>query len=148
MNKLTLNSSEKEILDYLGLGVGRLEHLYFEAKKEDLRKIINYCSIKDLDFCLEDDFDIYFSDNFEKVGTNTYFGFTVMKEKVEYKHYIEIWYNGINIAGVLDTFDNKNEALNMAKGLYTTNHDYQIMLLTEKRKPNGYIISIDCEEVD
>ena len=147
MKKLTLNSSEKEILDYLGLGVGRLEHLWFEAKEEELKKIINYCSIRDLDFCLEDDFDIYFSDSFEKVGFNNYFGFTVMKEKVEYKYYIEIWHNGISVAGVLDTFDDKNEALDMANGLYTNNYDYKIMLLTEKRKPNGYVISIDFEVV-
>lgn len=147
MSKLTLNSSQEEIFQYLGLDENKEAYLWYMEKKKDLDMVIRYCDIRDLDFCLKDDFDIYFSDSFERVGINDYFGFTIMKEKVEYKYYIEIWHNGISVAGVLDTFDDKNEALDMANALYINNYEYQIMLLTEKRKPNGYIMSIECEGV-
>lgn len=147
MSKLTLNSSQEDVFQYLGLDENKEAYLWYMEKKEDIDKVINYCNLRDLDFCLKDDFDIYFSDSFERVGLNNYFGFTIMKEKVEYKYSIEIWHNGISVAGVLGTFDNKNEALDMANKLYINNYDYQVMLLTEKRKPNGHIICIECEGI-
>ena len=147
MSKLTLNSSQEDVFQYLGLDENKEAYLWYMEKKKDLDKVINYCSLRDLDFCLKDDFDIYFSDSFERVCLNDYFGFTIMKEKVEYKYSIEIWHNGISVAGILGIFDNKNEALNMANKLYINNYDYQVMLLTEKRKPNGHIITIECEGV-
>lgn len=147
MSKLTLNSSQEDVFQYLGLDENKEAYLWYMEKKEDIDKVINYCNLRDLDFCLKDDFDIYFSDSFERVGLNNYFGFTIMKEKVEYKYSIEIWHNGISVAGVLGIFDNKNEALDMANKLYINNYDYQVMLLTEKRKPNGHIICIECEGI-
>jgi hypothetical protein len=151
MKKLTLNSSEKEILDYLGLGVGRLEHLWFEAKKEDLKKIINYCSIRDLDFCLEDDFDIYFSDNFEKVGINNYYGFTVMKEKTTYEYFIAIRAKFIGdyveqIGQHRECFNSKEKALETAHKLWFTN-DYNIVLIEHKINGYGEVIDIKTEIV-
>ena len=147
MSKLTLNSSQEDVFQYLGLDENKEAYLWYKEKKKDLDKVIKYCAIDDLDFCLEDDFDIHFSDSFERVGISNLFGFTIMKEKIEYKYLIEIWHNGIHVAGILDAFDNKNEALNMANKLYINNYDYQVMLLTEKIKPDGYIISIECEGI-
>lgn len=147
MSKLTLNSSQEDVFQYLGLDENKEAYLWYMEKKKDIDKVINYCNLRDLDFCLEDDFDIYFSDSFERASIGNLFGFTIMKEKIEYKYSIEIWHNGISVAGVLGTFDNKNEALNMANKLYINNYDYQVMLLTEKRKPNGHIICIECEGI-
>ena len=151
MSKLTLNSSEKEILNYLGLGVGRLEHLWFEAKEEDLKKIINYCSIRDLDFCLEDDFDIYFSDTFEKVGINNYYGFTVMKEKTTYEYFIAIRAKFIGdyveqIGQHRECFSSKEKALETARKLWF-NSDYEVVIIEHKINGYGEVIDIKTEVV-
>ena len=85
MSKLTLNSSQEDVFQYLGLDENKEAYLWYKEKKKDLDKVIKYCAIDDLDFCLEDDFDIHFSDSFERVGISNLFGFTIMKEKIEYK---------------------------------------------------------------
>lgn len=151
MSKLTLNSSQEDIFQYLGLDENKEAYLWYMEKKKDLDTVIRYCELRNLDFCLEDDFDIYFSDSFERVGNNNYFGFTIMKEKTTYEYFVTIEkrYGCINntIGQCRDTSDSLSDAMSFAKRLYVdTNH--AVVIITHKINANGEVIDIKSELIN
>lgn len=151
MSKLTLNSSQEEIFQYLGLDENKEAYLWYKEKKKDIDKVINYCNLRDLDFCLEDDFDIYFSDSFEKVGVNNYFGFTVMKEKTTYEYFVVIREKLIGgyveqIGQYTECFGSKEKALETAHKLWF-GRNYEIVLIEHKINGYGEVIDIKTEIV-